>query len=61
MSLGLNNLANTPSSNTVLGSQLHLVPSATFEVVQFEGALGGVDEDIFPLFTVINGILQHKA
>lgn len=53
MGLGFNNLADMSRPDTVLGRQLHLVPSTAFEVVQFEGALAGVDEDVLPFLTVI--------
>lgn len=61
MGLCLNDLTDASCSNAVLCSQLDFVPGAAAQVLQFEGALGGADEHVFPLFRVVDGILKHKT
>lgn len=57
MGLGLDDLADAPRAHTVLGCQLHLVPCATLEAIQLEGALAGADEHVLPLLTVVHRVL----
>lgn len=61
MGLCFDDLTNTSGSDAVLCSQLDFVPGATAQVFQFEGALGGTDENIFPLLRVVHRILEHKT
>lgn len=61
MGLGLDDLADAAGADAVLGRQLHLVPGATLEALQLEGALGGADEHVLPLLAVVHRVLEHKA
>lgn len=57
MSLCLDDLADASGSDAILGGELDLVPGSTAQIVQFEGALTGADENILPLFRVVDGVL----
>lgn len=59
--LGFDDLADAASPHAVLGCQLHLVPGATLEALQLEGALGGADEHVLPLLAVVHRVLEHEA
>lgn len=61
MGLGLDDLADASRPDAVLRSQLDFVPGAAAQVLQFEGALGGADEHVFPLLRVVHGVLEHEA
>ena len=61
MGLRLNDLTDASGSNTVLGSKLYFIPSATAQVVQFEGTLTRTDENIFPFLRVVHGVLQDET
>lgn len=59
--LCLDDLTDASRSDAVLCSQLHFVPGTAAQVVQFEGALSGTDENVFPFLCVVHRVLQHKA
>lgn len=54
MGLRFNDLTDAPGPDAVLRSQLDFVPGAAAQVLQFEGALGGTDEHVFPLLRVVD-------
>lgn len=54
MGLCFNDLTDAPGPDAVLRSQLDFVPGAAAQVLQFEGALGGTDEHVFPLLRVVD-------
>lgn len=60
MGLCFDDFTDASRSDAVLRRQLDFVPGAAAQVLQFEGALGGTDEHVFPLFRVVDRILEHK-
>lgn len=61
MGLRLDDLTDASRPDAVLCGQLDFVPGAAAQVLQFEGALGGADEHVFPLLRVVDRILEHKT
>lgn len=61
MGLCFDDLTDASRPDAVLRRQLDLVPGATAQVLQLEGALCGADEHVLPLLRVVDGILEHKT